>query len=186
VFTTAQALIVNNPYEDQHFDQQVDQQTGFTTTSIACVPIIAMGDNVIGVLEVLNQQNGWFSETEIETLTEITAQCSATLHAFSLIERMEASKQREIEFMNLVSNLTTELDLGTLLNQVVDAATEMLHAERATVFLNDERTNELFLAGRSWTRIPGDPLPKPHRHRWYRVYGRYQHQYPARLRRLAV
>ena len=148
VFTTAEALIVNNPYEDQHFDQQVDQQTGFTTTSIACVPIIAMGDNVIGVLEVLNQQNGWFSETEIETLTEITAQCSATLHAFSLIERMEASKQREIEFMNLVSNLTTELDLGTLLNQVVDAATEMLHAERATVFLNDERTNELFsLAG---------------------------------------
>mgnify|MGYP001813677335 CR=1 FL=1 len=148
VFTTAEALIVNNPYEDQHFDQQVDQQTGFTTTSIACVPIIAMGDNVIGVLEVLNQQRGSFSKPEIETLEEITAQCSATLHAFSLIERMEASKQREIEFMNLVSNLTTELDLGTLLQQVVDAATAMLHAERATIFLNDERTNELFsLAG---------------------------------------
>ena len=48
VFTTAEALIVNNPYEDQHFDRQVDQQTGFTTTCIACVPIIAMGDNVIG------------------------------------------------------------------------------------------------------------------------------------------
>ena len=144
VFTTGEALIVNNPYENQHFDQQVDQQTGFTTTCIACVPIIAMGDNVIGVLEVLNQRGGSFSEPEIETLTEITAQCSATLHAFSLIERMEAAKQREIEFMNLVSNLTTELDLGTLLNQVVDAATEMLQAERATIFLNDERTNELF------------------------------------------
>ena len=144
VFTTAETSIVNNPYEDQYFDQQVDQQTGFTTTCIACVPIIAMGDNVIGVLEVLNQQDGRFSEPEIEILTEITAQCSATLHAFSLIERMEAAKQREIEFMNLVSNLTTELDLGTLLNQVVDAATEMLQAERATIFLNDERTKELF------------------------------------------
>jgi adenylate cyclase len=144
VFTTAEALIVNNPYEDQHFDRQVDQQTGFITTCIACVPIIAMGDNVIGVLEVLNQRGGRFSEPEIETLTEITAQCSATLHAFSLIERIEAAKQREIEFMNLVSSLTTELDLGRLLNQVVEAATEMLHAERATIFLNDERTNELF------------------------------------------
>ena len=144
VFTTAKALIVNNPYEDQHFDRQVDQQTGFTTTCIACVPIIAMGDNVIGVLEVLNQQSGSFKEAEVEILTEITAQCSATLHAFSLIERIEAAKQREIEFMNLVSSLTTELDLGTLLNQVVDAATEMLQAERATIFLNDERTNELF------------------------------------------
>jgi adenylate cyclase len=144
VFTSGEPLIVNNPYEDQYFDQQVDQQTGFTTTCIACVPIIAMGDNVIGVLEVLNQQGGSFSEPDIEALTEITAQCSATLHAFSLIERMETAKQREIEFMNLVSNLTTELDLGTLLNQVVDAATEMLQAERATIFLNDDRTNELF------------------------------------------
>lgn len=144
VFTTAESLIVNNPYENQYFDQQVDQQTEFTTTCIACVPIIAMGDNVIGVLEVLNQQGGHFSDPDIETLTNITAQCSATLHAFSLIERIEAAKQREIEFMNLVSNLTTELDLGTLLNQVVDAATEMLQAERATIFLNDEKTNELF------------------------------------------
>ena len=144
VFTTAETSIVNNPYEDQYFDQQVDQQTGFTTTCIACVPIIAMGDIVIGVLEVINQQGGYFSEPDIETLTTITAQCSATLHAFSLIERMEAAKQREIEFMNLVSNLTTELDLGTLLNQVVEAATEMLQAERATIFLNDEKTNELF------------------------------------------
>jgi adenylate cyclase len=144
VFTTAESLIVNNPYDNQYFDKQVDQQTEFTTTCIACVPIIAMGDNVIGVLEVLNQQGGYFSEPDIDTLTTITAQCSATLHAFSLIERMEAAKQREIEFMNLVSKLTTELDLGTLLNQVVDAATEMLQAERATIFLNDEKTNELF------------------------------------------
>ena len=144
VFTTAESAIVNNPYEDQYFDQQVDQQTGFTTTCIACVPIIAMRDKVIGVFEVLNQQGGSFSEAEIETLSEITAQCSATLHAFSLIERMETAKHREIEFMNLVSNLTTELDLSKLLNQVVDAATEMLQAERATIFLNDERTNELF------------------------------------------
>ena len=144
VFTTAESLIVNNPYDNQYFDKQVDQQTEFTTTCIACVPIIAMGDNVIGVLEVLNQQGGYFSEPDIDTLTTITAQCSATLHAFSLIERMDAAKQREIEFMNLVSKLTTELDLGTLLNQVVDAATEMLQAERATIFLNDEKTNELF------------------------------------------
>ena len=81
VFTTTESLIVNNPYENQHFDREVDQQTGFTTTCIACVPIIAMRDNVIGVLEVLNQKAGSFSETEIETLTEITAQCSATRHA---------------------------------------------------------------------------------------------------------
>ena len=57
---------------------------------------------------------------------------------------MEAQKRREAEFMELVSKLTTELDLSRLLNHVVDAATDMLSCERATVFLNDEKTDELF------------------------------------------
>jgi adenylate cyclase len=57
---------------------------------------------------------------------------------------MEIQKRREAEFMTLVSKLTTELDLSRLLKHVVDAATEMLNCERATVFLNDEKTDELF------------------------------------------
>ena len=58
---------------------------------------------------------------------------------------MEAQKRREAEFMELVSKLTTELDLSRLLNHVVDPACDMLSCERATVFLNDEKQMSYFL-----------------------------------------
>ena len=48
-----------------------------------------------------------------------------------------------MEFISIVSDVTAEIDLGALLQRVMEEATRMLNADRATLFLNDE-TNELF------------------------------------------
>ena len=144
VFKNGEPVIVNDPYNDERFNQEVDERTGFTTDSIACVPIFTFGETPIGVLQVLNKQDAKFSEDDIDAIKLVASQCASTLNTYALTERMEAQKRREAEFMTLVSKLTTELDLSRLLNHVVDAATEMLNCERATVFLNDEKTDELF------------------------------------------
>ncbi len=144
VFQSGEASIVNDPYKDKRFNRTVDEQFGFKTESMACVPITAFGDQVVGVLQVLNRRTGRFTKRDATILADVASQCAATLHAFNLIEQNERSRKREMEFMNLVSKLTTELDLTTLLDRVVAAATEMLDAERATIFLNDERHDELF------------------------------------------
>ena len=49
-----------------------------------------------------------------------------------------------MEFISIVSDVTAEIDLGALLARVMEEATRMLNADRATLFLNDEKTNELF------------------------------------------
>ena len=49
-----------------------------------------------------------------------------------------------MEFVNIVSDVTAEIDLSALLKRVMEEATRMLNADRATLFLNDEKTNELF------------------------------------------
>ena len=49
-----------------------------------------------------------------------------------------------MEFISIVSDVTAEIDLGALLQRVMEEATRMLNADRATLFLNDEKTNELF------------------------------------------
>ena len=144
VFMNAEATIVNTPYKDERFNKEVDERTGYQTKSIICVPIFSTGDIPIGVLQVLNKQTGRFTKADLAKIELVASQCASTLNTYALTERMEAQKRREAEFMELVSKLTTELDLSRLLNHVVDAATDMLSCERATVFLNDEKTDELF------------------------------------------
>src|SRR5439155_1421600 len=56
---------------------------------------------------------------------------------------MARERQREVDFLNLVSDLTSELELTTLLSRVVSEATRMLDCDRTTLFLNDEKTGEL-------------------------------------------
>jgi len=61
-----------------------------------------------------------------------------------LVEKIEKSRQKEVEFLNIISDMTSELELSKLLNKVMTEATRMLEADRSTLFLNDEKTNELF------------------------------------------
>ena len=49
-----------------------------------------------------------------------------------------------MEFVSIVSDVTAEIDLSSLLKRVMEEATKMLNADRATLFLNDEKTQELF------------------------------------------
>ena len=49
-----------------------------------------------------------------------------------------------MEFISIVSDVTAEIDFSALLKMVMEEATRMLNADRATLFLNDEKTSELF------------------------------------------
>ena len=48
------------------------------------------------------------------------------------------------QFLNVVSDVTSELELGTLLTKVMSEAAHMLNADRSTLFMNDDKTDELF------------------------------------------
>ena len=57
---------------------------------------------------------------------------------------MDKTRVKEMEFLDIVSDVTAEIDLGSLLQRVMVEATRMLDADRSTLFLNDEKTDELF------------------------------------------
>jgi len=60
------------------------------------------------------------------------------------VERMNALRQQEAEFLRVVSDVSSEINLGPLLQMIMSAVTKMLNADRSTLFLNDERTDELY------------------------------------------
>ena len=144
VYTTGEGTIVHDAYNDSRFNRTVDQQTGFVTRNILCAPIRTAKGDTIGVAQVLNKRSGAFSRTDLELLEAMTTQAAVVLQSTQFIELMEKSRKKEMEFFDVVTDVTSEIDLGAILQKVMAEATRMLNAERSTLFLNDERTAELF------------------------------------------
>jgi len=144
VFTTGVGSIVHDPYSDPRFNSKVDQETGFVTKSILCAPIRTVKGEMIGVLQMLNKRQGQFTEAHLRLLEDMTSLTAMALRSRQFVERMHAARQQEMRFLDVVADVTSDIDLGTMLLKVVTEAARMLEADRATLFLNDEKTNELF------------------------------------------
>ena len=144
VFQSGIGEIIDDAYADSRFNRAVDDETGFKTNSVLAAPIRTAKDEIIGVAQVLNKKQGKFEDRDLAVLQGITTQCAITLQSMQLVEKVERSRQKEVEFLNVISDMTSELELSKLLNKVMVEATRMLEADRSTLFLNDEKTDELF------------------------------------------
>jgi len=144
VFTTGEGVIIHDAYADPRFNRSVDEQTGFVTHSILCVPIKNAKGDIIGVAQTLNKKKGRFTNSDLLLFEAMVSQGSLALQSAQFIERLEDIRKQELEFVNIVSEMTSDIKLGSLLQKVMSEATRMLNAERSTLFLHDEKTNELW------------------------------------------
>tara|TARA_Y100000588_G_scaffold90736_1_gene97766 strand:- start:336 stop:2699 length:2364 start_codon:yes stop_codon:yes gene_type:complete len=144
VFKSGVGEVVHYPYQDNRFNFKVDEQTGFVTKNIICAPVKTLRNDVIGVVQILNKKKGRFTKDDLSLLEGITAQASISLQNAQGVEEMEKSRKKEMQFLDVVSDVTAEIELGSLLQRVMVESTNMLNADRATLFLNDPKTNELF------------------------------------------
>ena len=144
VFTTGQGAVVHDAYADPRFNRSVDERTGYVTRNILCVPIKTAKGLVVGVAQLLNKKKGKFTAADLTLLEQMAAQGAVALQSAQVIERVERVRKQELEFVNIVSEMTSDIKLGSLLQKVMSEATRMLNAERSTLFLNDEKTKELW------------------------------------------
>ncbi|MFH1873455.1 MAG: GAF domain-containing protein [Pseudomonadota bacterium] len=144
VYTAGEALIIADAYADDRFNRSIDEQTGFTTRNILCVPIKTVKGEIIGVAQTLNKRSSKFTRHDLNLLEAMTSQGTLALQSAQFIERMQAIRRQEMEFIDVVSEVTADIKLGSLLQKVMGEATRLLNAERSTLFLNDEKTSELW------------------------------------------
>ncbi len=144
VYNSGESVIIHDPYHNPHFNRSVDEQTSFVTKNILCVPVRTAKGTIIGVAQVLNKITGQFNKTDLALFEAMTSQAALALESAQFIERMQAMRLQEMEFINVVSDVTADIKLGSLLQKVMGEATRLLNAERSTLFLNDEKTNELW------------------------------------------
>jgi adenylate cyclase len=144
VFTKGEGVIIPDAYADPRFNRNIDEQTGFVTRNILCVPIKTARGETMAVAQVLNKKKGRFNQHDLCLLQAMMEQGAMALQSLQFIEQMEAIRKQELEFINVVSEMTSDIKLGSLLQNVMAEATRMLNAERSTLFLHDEKTNELW------------------------------------------
>ena len=144
VFTSGEGVIIHDAYNDNRFNKLIDSQTGFVTKNILCAPVRTVKGKIIGVIQSLNKKKGKFNKRDLSLMEAMATQATTTLQNVQYVESMKKSRAQEMEFLNIVSDVTSEIDLGSMLQKVMNEATKMLNAERSTLFLNDEKKGELF------------------------------------------
>jgi adenylate cyclase len=144
VFQTGRSLIIDDAYADPRFNPTIDRETGYVTKTVLCVPLCTSKGEIIGVAQALNKIGSTFTERDRALLEGIAAQSISALKSSQTVERMQKARAQELAFLDIVADITSQLDLDQLLQRVMSEATRILGAERSTLFLNDERSKELF------------------------------------------
>lgn len=75
---TGEPIMVRDAAKDPHFLSELDDNTGFKTKNLLCVPLIVNG-RTIGVIELLNKKVGTFNEEDLNILKSVASSAAIAL-----------------------------------------------------------------------------------------------------------
>ncbi|CAI2299650.1 unnamed protein product [Caenorhabditis sp. 36 PRJEB53466] len=93
VASTGEGLNIENAYDDERFNADVDSKTGYTTKTILCMPILIRGV-VIGVVQMVNKHDGVFTRQDEDAFEIFAVYCGLALHHAKLYDKIRRSEQK--------------------------------------------------------------------------------------------
>ncbi len=151
VFKTGEPVNIEDAYADSRFNPEVDRQTGFRTRNLIAVPIRHLSEKdsaVVGVVQVLNKRNGSFTDDDVALLGSLNSQAVAAFINAVLHEEVKKATTEQRRLLDVTTALSRELQLHPLLVKIMSTVAEILEADRATLFVFDRGSDELWaLAG---------------------------------------
>jgi len=144
--------IVNIPdaYADQRFQPAVDHKSGYRTRSILSVPMmLAASGSLVGVLQVLNKQDGPFTQADEELLLALASQAAVAIENAQLyhsvveqnqeLSRARRDLERRTRELNALyeveKELSAALDLDDLLSRILAQAITVLGGGAGSIAL---------------------------------------------------
>jgi GAF domain-containing protein len=156
VVQSGKAIISNNVQQDTRWYKEIDNITGFTTKSILAVPLI-YGDQVIGVIELLNKRDGsLFLEPEKELLRSVASSAAIAIENIRLFNRVQEQMQQERILLQEAEALrkaceviNAPLDLEVVAGRILDELSHIIEYRTASLQLI-QGDNRRLLAGRGF------------------------------------
>ena len=104
VIHSREALIVNNVQEDERFNADVDQRTGFSTQSMIIIPMLNNNDKVIGAIQVINKKESTgFKESDITHLTLVSTYVAESIKSMIIKEEIKETQKELIHILGITS-----------------------------------------------------------------------------------
>lgn len=102
VATTGETLNITDAYHDERFNREIDLQTGYTTTTLLCMPIFIRG-NIIGVVQMVNKKSGVFTASDEKSFQTFAIYCGLALHHAKLYDKIRRSEQKHRVALEVLS-----------------------------------------------------------------------------------
>jgi putative ABC transport system ATP-binding protein len=95
VYRTNTLVSAPDAYRVPYFNREVDQQTGYRTGSICCVPIVDAGERPFAVMTLLNKKGApAFDERDEHAVRDLTGQLGVVLRTWHEAHRVRQSARR--------------------------------------------------------------------------------------------
>ena len=157
VVSSGETVNIPDAYNDDRFQPAFDQQTGYRTRSILCVPMRNHIGQIVGAVQVLNKKAGPFDQDDEALLAALASQAASAIENTKLYqsvvskneelsEAQEELKQRSFE-LNVLYDIEREMnaahDLDELLERILRRAIEIVGAKAGSIALRSKRMGDL-------------------------------------------
>ncbi|MBD2778949.1 adenylate/guanylate cyclase domain-containing protein [Iningainema tapete] len=126
VASTGEALNITDAYKDPRFDPTTDKKTGYITRNILCLPVFNSANELIGVTQLINKQQGSFTASDEEFMRAFNIQAGIALENARLFESVLLEKQYQKDILQSLSNAVISTDMEGRIVTINDAALELL------------------------------------------------------------
>ena len=98
VAKTGETFNIKNASTDNRFFQNIDRDTGYKTQSVLCMPLKNKEDHIIGVFQLLNKKDGFFTDDDEKFIEAFSTFASAAIENARLYqqEKEKISMEREM------------------------------------------------------------------------------------------
>jgi adenylate cyclase len=126
VASTGEALNIPDAYKDPRFDPSTDRKTGYLTRNILCLPVFNSANELIGVTQLINKQQGSFTASDEEFMRAFNIQAGIALENARLFENVLLEKQYQKDILQSLSDAVISTDMIGRIVTINDAALELL------------------------------------------------------------
>ncbi|MBD2629451.1 GAF domain-containing protein [Trichormus variabilis] len=160
VASTGQALNIPEAYQDHRFDPTTDQKTGYVTRNILCLPVFNSANELIGVTQLINKQQGSFSTSDEEFMRAFNIQAGIALENARLFENVLLERQYQKDILQSLSDAVISTDMQGQIVTINDAALELIGCplKEANRITNKLLWKENLLGRKVWEVMPIENL----------------------------
>jgi GAF domain-containing protein len=149
VSQTLETVNIRDASNHEHFDASVDARGAeMGANTLLCVPLVSKDSEVKGVIIAINKvaPNGapqMFNHEDEYLLKTLANQAGIIINNAQMYDQMKKTQKKVEVLLETTRSLGSTLQLDLLVKMIMDAAKELLNADRCTLFLIDSKGKQL-------------------------------------------